>query len=86
MKAPPARLFAAACLLAASALPVQANNEDQYKAMEEAAERIKKFGEEYRAELQRIREERKRLQEEQQRAQEAERRRAAAARAEQSRR
>jgi chromosome segregation ATPase len=75
-----ATLLLAAGLSAASPMLVQAGEAEDMKAMEAAAERVKKGADDFRAELQRIREERKRLQEEQKRIhvqQEAERRREA---------
>lgn len=77
-----ALLILATGLLCATQLPVWAGTEEDMKAMEAAAERVKKSAEDFRAELRRIREERAHTQ-----AQYAlERKREADARAEQDRR
>lgn len=55
-------LMMAVGLLGASQMPAWAGEEEDMKAMEAAAERIKKSAADFRVELQRIREERKRIQ------------------------
>ena len=54
-------LLVAAGLLASVHTPVFASAEDDMKAMEDAADRVRQGGADFRAELQKIREERKRL-------------------------